>query len=115
MNNKRFAKLRQAIKACGKVEDAAQALGRTGEYVYKRLRGVKPWDLSDVYILLRYLEIPPEQIYEFFPENGIESGKTGVKMVSINSYQLKLLNAYDECRYKDAVDTLLGIGGKVMP
>ena len=108
MNNK-FAKLRQAIKSCGKVEDAAQALGRTGEYVYKRLRGVKPWDLSDVYKLLRYLEIPPEKFPEYFPENGEETGGKIPALIPVCSYQAKLLDAYESCPYKDAVETLLGI------
>jgi len=43
---------------------------RGSTYVSERLRGVHPWDMTDVYQIMNMMNQPPENIHVVFPKGG---------------------------------------------
>lgn len=48
----------------------ANYLGRSSAYISARLTHKYAWNIDEVYKILELLEIPKEQIAEYFPPNG---------------------------------------------
>lgn len=46
----------------------AKLIERSCSYVGERMRGLKPFDLDDVYRICNLLKIEPQEIAEYFPE-----------------------------------------------
>lgn len=67
-----FKELRKLMFAEGiDQEYIAGRLERGTSYVSKRMRGVAPWDMVDVYRLCDLFEIPTDQISVYFPREDI--------------------------------------------
>lgn len=49
----------------------AKHLGKCTSYVSSRMRGLSPWDMSDVYSLCELFDIAPAQISVYFPRDDI--------------------------------------------
>ena len=49
----------------------AKQLGKGTTYVSYRIRGLAPWDMSDVYALCDLFEIPTNEIPVYFPREDI--------------------------------------------
>lgn len=47
--------------------DIANLLGRSATYVSERLTGKKFFTLDDAYKILKYLDLPMEEIFVYFP------------------------------------------------
>lgn len=56
----------------------ANYLGRSANYISWRFNNKFPWNIDEAYKILDLLEIPKEQIVEYFPPNeGLpQKGKT---------------------------------------
>ena len=66
---KRHAALRKAIHGSRfEFEDFAGLLGLTMTGLYKKLSGMIPWKLAEVYKVMQLLEIPAADICTYFPE-----------------------------------------------
>ncbi len=51
-----------------KLPEFAAGIYRSIAYTEKRLLGYMPWDLDDVYNILKYFNLPAERMHEYFPE-----------------------------------------------
>lgn len=69
---KRFKALRDELFRieCSQ-EELAIGIKRSVPYVSLRMNGHKPWDMDDVYRIIGFLQIPPEQMHTYFPKGGI--------------------------------------------
>lgn len=66
-----YKKLRTMMYANDDTQsDIAKALGRSPSYVAKRMTGETPFNLNDVYAIMRHYKLPPAEISEYFPEGG---------------------------------------------
>jgi hypothetical protein len=66
-----YRKLRGAITERGvHIYDLAGHLGVEPMTVSQRMVGRTPWKLDEVYKVMDYLEIPKDQIYDYFPPEG---------------------------------------------
>lgn len=54
-------------------------LGKSQTYISDRMMGRRPWSMDDVYTLCDLLQIPCEQIPEYFPRGGKEPAKASPK------------------------------------
>lgn len=68
---KPFAKLRGRMAEM-EINAAAMAnfLGRNSTYVSSRMTHKYAWNIDEIYAILELLEIPKEQLTEYFPPNG---------------------------------------------
>lgn len=68
---KPFLELRQALERAGYDQKSlAPRIGRSQTYVSERFRGLRAWDLDDVYCIIALLHLPAESIPDLFPRNG---------------------------------------------
>jgi len=68
---KPFLELRQALERAGYDQKSlAPRIGRSQTYTSERFRGLRAWDLDDVYRILALLHLPVESIPELFPKDG---------------------------------------------
>lgn len=68
-----FKELRKLMYAEGiDQEYIAGRLERGTSYVSKRMRGVAPWNMADVYCLCDMFAIPYEQITLYFPKEDMQ-------------------------------------------
>lgn len=76
---KPYAKLRGKMAEMDvKAVDLANYLGKSRQYISQHLLGKYSWEIDIAYKILDLLEIPKEQIVEYFPPNGglPKKGKT---------------------------------------
>jgi hypothetical protein len=72
---KPYKKLRMQMYGEGVDQNAiADCVGRSRNYVSMRMRGECPWDMGDVYRICDLLEIPLEEIPQFFPREDSLKG-----------------------------------------
>lgn len=45
-------------------------LARSQTYITRRMTGIMPWTMDDVYAMCDLLQIPPEEIPIYFPRGG---------------------------------------------
>ncbi len=77
-NRKKFNALKTLLYQRGiDRQYIAQPIGRGNTYLGQRLKGEKPFELTDVYKICNYLKIPLEQIPEYFPEKDQPQAKAG--------------------------------------
>ncbi len=68
---KPFAKLRGKMREMDINGNAlANYLGKSPSYVSYRLTHYSSWELDEIYKILDFLMIPPEEIFTYFPPNG---------------------------------------------
>lgn len=73
--SKPYKKLRMQMYGEGVDQNAiADCVGRSRNYVSMRMRGECPWDMGDVYRICDLLEIPLEEIPQFFPREDSLKG-----------------------------------------
>ncbi len=69
---KPFAKLRGRMHEMDINSNAlANFLGRSQSYVSTRMTHNSSWELDEIYKILDLLMIPPEEIFTYFPPNGV--------------------------------------------
>nr|DAW90295.1 MAG TPA: Regulatory protein-modification, helix-turn-helix, transcriptional regulato, DNA [Bacteriophage sp.] len=51
----------------------ARKLARSIRYVSDRFCRRAPWSIDDAYLIMSILHLPADQIYRYFPPNGIAS------------------------------------------
>ena len=59
--------LRQGIDQ----ERLGRKINRSLQYVNRRFNGHADWEKGGMYAILNALRIPPDQIYRYFPPNGV--------------------------------------------
>lgn len=66
-----YAKLRAAMMERDLLQsDVAVHLRRSVDYVSKCIRGVAAWDMGEAYELMRWMGLPLNEIYDYFPPDG---------------------------------------------
>lgn len=50
--------------------DLQPLLVRSESYITDRMTGKRSWELNDCYTILDWLNVPADQIHEYFPEGG---------------------------------------------
>lgn len=69
---KRFLKLRGRIEEWGVDQRwLGMKLGKSVSYVNLRMVGKKSWTMEEAYQICDILCIPPENILEYFPRDGV--------------------------------------------
>ena len=69
---KRYWDLRRALfEADMPQAELAKPLGRSPGYVDVRMAGRASWTMADAYTICDVLHIPREEIYKYFPPDGI--------------------------------------------
>ena len=77
---KPYAKLRGKMAEMDvKAADLANNLGKSRQYISQHLLGKYSWNIDEAYKILDLLEVPKEQIVEYFPPNGELPQKGKVK------------------------------------
>lgn len=73
---KRYARLRKAIRAEGYGQEAlAKQLGFSTAYLNLRLCGRKHWKADEMYGILDILCVPYDQLHLYFPPEGMEKAE----------------------------------------
>ena len=69
---KRFLKLRGRLEEWGVDQRwVGHKLGKSTSYVCQRMVGKKSWTMEEAYKLCDILQIPPENILDYFPRDGV--------------------------------------------
>lgn len=50
----------------------AELLKRSPSYVSNCMLGKSDWQMQEVYTIIKLCQIPPEEIYKYFPPDGID-------------------------------------------
>lgn len=62
-----YSKLKgRIVEMCGTRREFARRMGISEVSISNKLRGVNPWRQDDIYDAMRILNIPPENIFEYF-------------------------------------------------
>jgi hypothetical protein len=73
VGTKRYQKLKMALKLEEMTYDSLKRMmGKKRNYLANRMTGRIPWNMDDVYWFCDNLNIPYEQISEYFPKKGID-------------------------------------------
>ena len=69
---RRYELLRLAMRSRGMTgKDAGTVTGLSAASISARMTGQQPWSMEEAYKMLRALLLPPEDIYKYFPPDGI--------------------------------------------
>lgn len=68
---KPYAKLRGRLTECGYTQlDLANFVGKSPSYVSERMAGKRyDWEISEAYLILDRLDVPTNEIFNYFPPN----------------------------------------------
>lgn len=70
-NDKPYFKLRQQLFALGMTqEELCREIGKGQQYMSYRLNGKKSFTVDEAYMILDLLDVPEDQLTEFFPKGG---------------------------------------------
>lgn len=53
-------------------EIATEVLHRSIGYVSERMLGKRPWSVDDMWVIMRYFDLPAEKLHEYFPPDGLD-------------------------------------------
>jgi len=75
-----FLKLRARLAENGYTQqDMQRRLGLGSSTVSRRFNGVEEWRLTEIWEIMEWLDIPAQQMHEYFPKYGIN--EKGVKRI----------------------------------
>lgn len=89
-------------------EDVGQALHLTGSSINRKLAGQTPWTVEEAHRVMECLDIPPEEMYFFFPKHGEDAEH--VREQRIRGY---LEDTNQALISRSALDTLIALVGSL--
>lgn len=75
---RRYERLRKKMREEGFTgNDLARWMGMNPNSISARMTGRVSWSLSEAYQILDYLNVPCEELYDYFPPGGKDAELTG--------------------------------------